>query len=90
MLVEMGDNSIQIFFDYKRMHKVRIKVARIFNTYGPSMDIDDGRVISNFIVQALQGKNITKKEIKYGLPKKTPGKKKSRVKKEKSSKEKQT
>jgi len=48
-----------LFFDYKRMHKVRIKVARIFNTYGPCMDIDDGRVISNFIVQALQGKNIT-------------------------------
>lgn len=48
-----------LFFDYHRMHGVDIKVTRIFNTYGPRMDIDDGRVISNFIVQALQGRDIT-------------------------------
>jgi UDP-glucuronate decarboxylase len=45
-----------LFFDYRRQHQVRIKVARIFNTYGPRMHPDDGRVVSNFIVQALQGK----------------------------------
>ena len=45
-------------FDFHRQHKVAIKVARIFNTYGPSMCINDGRVISNFIVSALQGKPI--------------------------------
>ena len=48
-----------LFFDYHRQHNVNIKVARIFNTYGPRMHPDDGRVVSNFIVQALQGKNIT-------------------------------
>jgi UDP-glucuronate decarboxylase len=48
-----------LFFDYHRQHNVEIKVARIFNTYGPRMDPNDGRVVSNFIVHALQGKPIT-------------------------------
>lgn len=48
-----------LFFDYYREHGLRIKVARIFNTYGPKMLPDDGRVVSNFIVQALQGQDIT-------------------------------
>lgn len=48
-----------LFFDYHRQHKLRIKVARIFNTYGPRMHPNDGRVVSNFIVQALQGRAIT-------------------------------
>jgi UDP-glucuronate decarboxylase len=48
-----------LFFDYRRQHKLRIKVARIFNTYGPRMHPNDGRVVSNFIVQALRNKNIT-------------------------------
>jgi len=48
-----------LFFNYHRQNKVRIKVLRIFNTYGPRMDPDDGRVISNFIVQALKGEDIT-------------------------------
>jgi UDP-glucuronate decarboxylase len=48
-----------LFFDYFRQHKVRIKVARIFNTYGPRMHPQDGRVVSNFIVQALQGQPVT-------------------------------
>jgi UDP-glucuronate decarboxylase len=48
-----------LFFDYHRQHKVRIKVARIFNTYGPRMQPNDGRVVSNFIVQALSGNDIT-------------------------------
>lgn len=48
-----------LFFDYHRQHAVRIKVARIFNTYGPRMHPDDGRVVSNFIVQALKGDPIT-------------------------------
>jgi len=48
-----------LFFDYWRQHKVRIKVARIFNTYGPRMHPNDGRVVSNFIVQALKGEPIT-------------------------------
>ncbi len=48
-----------LFFDYWRQHGIEIKVARIFNTYGPRMHPDDGRVVSNFIVQALQGKPIT-------------------------------
>ncbi len=48
-----------LFFDYMRQNKVDIKVARIFNTYGPRMRPDDGRVVSNFIVQALSGKDIT-------------------------------
>ncbi len=48
-----------LFFDYHRQHKLRVKVARIFNTYGPRMHPNDGRVVSNFIVQALQNKPIT-------------------------------
>ena len=48
-----------LFFDYHRQHKVDIKVARIFNTYGPNMHPNDGRVVSNFIMQALLGRNIT-------------------------------
>lgn len=48
-----------LFFDYHRQHGTRIKVARIFNTYGPRMHPDDGRVVSNFIVQALEGRDIT-------------------------------
>src|SRR5256714_13208823 len=48
-----------LFFDYYRQHKMRIKVARIFNTYGPRMHPNDGRVVSNFIVQALKGEPIT-------------------------------
>ncbi|HVZ07707.1 UDP-glucuronic acid decarboxylase family protein [Rhodopila sp.] len=48
-----------LFFDYHRQHKVKIKVVRIFNTYGPRMHPNDGRVVSNFIVQALQNKDIT-------------------------------
>ena len=48
-----------LFFDYHRQHKLEIRVARIFNTYGPRMRPDDGRVVSNFIVQALKGEPIT-------------------------------
>jgi UDP-glucuronate decarboxylase len=48
-----------LFFDYYRQHRMRIKVARIFNTYGPRMHPSDGRVVSNFIVQALRGEDIT-------------------------------
>ena len=48
-----------LFFDYHRQHNVEIKVMRIFNTYGPRMNPDDGRVVSNFIVQALKGEDIT-------------------------------
>jgi UDP-glucuronate decarboxylase len=48
-----------LFFDYFRQHKLRIKVVRIFNTYGPRMHMNDGRVVSNFIVQALRGQDIT-------------------------------
>ncbi len=48
-----------LFFDYHRQHNVKIKVARIFNTYGPRMHPNDGRVVSNFIVQALRGEDIT-------------------------------
>ena len=48
-----------LFFDYHRQHQTDIKVVRIFNTYGPRMHPNDGRVVSNFIVQALQGKDIT-------------------------------
>jgi UDP-glucuronate decarboxylase len=48
-----------LFFDYYRQHKTKIKVARIFNTYGPKMLPDDGRVVSNFIMQALKGDDIT-------------------------------
>jgi UDP-glucuronate decarboxylase len=48
-----------LFFDYWRQHRVLIKVVRIFNTYGPRMHPDDGRVVSNFIIQALKGQEIT-------------------------------
>jgi UDP-glucuronate decarboxylase len=48
-----------LFFDYHRQHQVAIKVVRIFNTYGPRMHPNDGRVVSNFIVQALSGQDIT-------------------------------
>ncbi len=48
-----------LFFDYRRQHNLRIKVARIFNTYGPKMHPNDGRVVSNFIMQALQNQPIT-------------------------------
>ena len=48
-----------LFFDYHRQHRLRIKVIRIFNTYGPRMHPNDGRVVSNFIVQALKGEDIT-------------------------------
>ncbi len=48
-----------LFFDYHRQHGVDIRVIRIFNTYGPNMQLDDGRVVSNFIVQALKGQDIT-------------------------------
>src|SRR5436309_4367464 len=48
-----------LFFDYQRVHGIEIKIARIFNTYGPRMLANDGRVVSNFIVQALRGAPIT-------------------------------
>ena len=48
-----------LFFDYRRQHDMRIKIARIFNTYGPRMHPNDGRVVSNFIMQALRGEDIT-------------------------------
>lgn len=48
-----------LFFDYHRKHGTKIKVARIFNSYGPNMNVDDGRVVSNFIIQALQNRDIT-------------------------------
>jgi UDP-glucuronate decarboxylase len=48
-----------LFFDYHRQHNTDIKVIRIFNTYGPRMHPNDGRVVSNFIVQAIRGENIT-------------------------------
>jgi UDP-glucuronate decarboxylase len=48
-----------LFFDYWRQHKLRIKVVRIFNTYGPRMQPDDGRVVTNFVMQALRGEDIT-------------------------------
>ena len=48
-----------LFFDYRRQHRMPIKVIRIFNTYGPRMNLEDGRVVSNFIVQALRGEDIT-------------------------------
>ena len=48
-----------LFFDYWRQHQLQIKVVRIFNTYGPRMHPNDGRVVSNFIVQALKGEDIT-------------------------------
>ena len=48
-----------LFFDYHRQHGLKIKVARIFNTYGPRMHVNDGRVVSNFIIQALRGEPLT-------------------------------
>ena len=48
-----------LFLDYNRIHGVQVRVARIFNTYGPKMQPDDGRVVSNFIIQALRGEEIT-------------------------------
>ncbi len=48
-----------LFFDYRRQHNLKIKVARIFNTYGPNMHPNDGRVVSNFIIQCLKGKPVT-------------------------------
>jgi len=51
--------SETLFFDYRRQYETKIRVARIFNTYGPRMALDDGRVVSNFIVQALRGEDIT-------------------------------
>lgn len=51
--------SETLFFDYHRLHNVKIKVIRIFNTYGPNMNPEDGRVVSNFIVQALKNEDIT-------------------------------
>ncbi|MBR0032744.1 MAG: SDR family oxidoreductase [Treponema sp.] len=48
-----------LFFDYHRQHGTRIKIVRIFNTYGPAMNPEDGRVVSNFIIQALRGEDIT-------------------------------
>lgn len=51
--------SETIFMDYHRQYKIKIKIIRIFNTYGPNMHPQDGRVVSNFIVQALRGKDIT-------------------------------
>jgi len=48
-----------LFFDYRRQHRLQVKVVRIFNTYGPRMHPNDGRVVSNFIIQALRGENIT-------------------------------
>ena len=51
--------SETLFMDYHREHKLRIKIVRIFNTYGPNMAVDDGRVVSNFILQAINNKDIT-------------------------------
>ncbi|XP_058080605.1 UDP-glucuronic acid decarboxylase 6-like, partial [Magnolia sinica] len=48
-----------LMFDYHRQHGIEIRIARIFNTYGPRMNIDDGRVVSNFIAQALRGESLT-------------------------------
>src|SRR5206468_12984313 len=48
-----------LFFDYRRQHRMPIKVARIFNTYGPRMHPNDGRVVSNFVIQALRNQDIT-------------------------------
>ena len=48
-----------LFMDYHRSHKLNIKIARIFNTYGPNMALNDGRVVSNLILQSLNGDNIT-------------------------------
>ena len=51
--------SETLFMDYHREHKLKIKIVRIFNTYGPNMAVDDGRVVSNFILQAINNKDIT-------------------------------
>lgn len=56
---ESKRGSETLFFDYLRQYKTRIKVIRIFNTYGPNMNPEDGRVVSNFIMQALRGEDIT-------------------------------
>lgn len=48
-----------LFSDYSRAHNLKVRIARIFNTYGPNMDIEDGRVVSNFIVQSLKGQDLT-------------------------------
>src|SRR5437660_659159 len=61
-LLERGDEVRcvdTLFFDYRRQHNLRIKIARIFNTYGPRMHPHDGRVVSTFIVQALRNQDIT-------------------------------
>lgn len=56
----MGKRCVEtLFFNHRRQHGIDIKVARIFNTYGPRMHPNDGRVVSNFIAQALQNKPIT-------------------------------
>ena len=55
----MKKRCAELFFDYHRQYGTDIKVVRIFNTYGPAMTADDGRVISNFVVQALRGEDIT-------------------------------
>ena len=54
-----GKDALKQFWDYKRQHNLDIKVIRIFNTFGPRMQPNDGRVVSNFILQALKNKNIT-------------------------------
>jgi UDP-glucuronate decarboxylase len=56
---ESKRGSETLYFDYWRQHKTRIKIIRIFNTYGPNMNPEDGRVVSNFIMQALRGEDIT-------------------------------
>ncbi len=57
--MKVKDVQKHLFFDYHRIYNMKIKVMRIFNTYGPRMDPNDGRVVSNFIVQALKGEDIT-------------------------------
>src|SRR5262245_17309525 len=54
-----------LFFDYRRQHNLQIKVARIFNTYGPPMHPNDGRVVSNFIVQAVYGEGLQTRSFCY-------------------------
>ncbi len=53
------NSVLKLFFDYRRQHNRDIKVALIFNTYGPRIHLNDGRMVSNFIVQAINGENIT-------------------------------
>ena len=55
----VSSSSETLFFDYHRQHNIRIKVARIFNTYGPKMRLNDGRVLPAFIGQALRGEDLT-------------------------------